>query len=72
VTTETCYPPIDAVITWVDGGDPAHKERLGSYLETLNGVRPADASSTRFHDAGEIDYCVASLFALPPGYVAST
>ncbi len=49
--------PIDAVIMWVDGSDPIHAEKLHRYLEKLGGKRPTAANKTRFHDAGELDYC---------------
>lgn len=58
--------PIDAVITWVDGADPAHAARLANYLASVGGKRPAAAHSTRFNDAGEIDYCVASILRYAP------
>ena len=57
---------IDAVITWVDGSDPAHRERLHAHLATCGGPRPPAAHSTRFSDIGEIDYCVASIFRFAP------
>jgi hypothetical protein len=57
---------IDAVITWVDGADPAHAARLADYLESVGGKRPAAAHATRFNDAGEIDYCVASILRFAP------
>lgn len=58
--------PIDAVIMWVDGSDPVHAEKLNRYLDQLGGKRPASASKTRFHHAGELDYCVASLLKFAP------
>lgn len=58
--------PIDAVITWVDGSDPAHAERLRAYLEQTGGPRPAAADPTRFNDAGELEYCVASILRFAP------
>lgn len=57
---------IDAVIMWVDGSDPAHAEKLNRYLEKLGGKRPNAASKTRFHHAGELDYCVTSLLKFAP------
>ena len=57
---------IDAVITWVDGADPAHQQRLAAYLAQRGGTRPRTAHSTRFSDAGEIDYCVTSIFRFAP------
>ena len=58
--------PIDAVITWVDGSDPTHAERLRAYLEQVGGPRPAAADPTRFNDAGELEYCVASILRYAP------
>lgn len=58
--------PIDAVIMWVDGSDPAHAEKLNRHLEKLGGKRPSSASKTRFHHAGELDYCVTSLLKFAP------
>jgi hypothetical protein len=53
--------PIDAVITWVDGDDPAHGAKLQAYLKTLGGDIPASAGPTRFRHLGELEYCVASV-----------
>lgn len=58
--------PIDAVITWVDGADPLHKAKLDAYLASLGGVRPRAASAARFHNSGEIEYCVTSLLRFAP------
>jgi hypothetical protein len=56
--------PIDAVITWVDGADPAHAARLAEFLGT--DARPVAAHATRFADAGEIEWCVASILRFAP------
>jgi hypothetical protein len=58
--------PIDAVITWVDGADPAHAARLQTYLASIGGARPAAAHPTRFDAAGEIDWCVTSILRFAP------
>lgn len=52
---------IDAVITWVDGNDPAHLEKRARYAHP--GLLKADdvAGDTRFVSVGEIAWCVASL-----------
>lgn len=55
--------PIDAVITWVDGADPAHREKLQYFL---GGATTAGSAATRFADRNEIDYCVASLLRHAP------
>lgn len=60
------HASIDAVITWVDGGDSRHAEKLGNYLQSIGGTRPQSASATRFHNAGEIDYCVTSILKFAP------
>lgn len=60
--------PIDAVITWVDGSDPAHLQKLSGYLTAAGVSRPASAHSTRFNDAGEIDYCIRSILRFAPWF----
>ena len=55
---------IDAVVTWVDGADPAHAARLAEFLGTT--ARPVAAHATRFADAGEIEWCVASILRFAP------
>ena len=56
----------DAVITWVDGADPAHRARLAAHLAERGGKPPRAAHSTRFNDAGELDYCIASILRFAP------
>lgn len=58
--------PIDAVITWVDGHDKAHQEKLAHYLASTGSKRPESAAPTRFNQCGEIDYCVQSLLRFAP------
>jgi hypothetical protein len=60
--------PIDAVITWVDGADPAHRRRLESWLAESGQGRPTSAQPTRFNDAGEIDYCIRSILRYAPWF----
>jgi hypothetical protein len=57
--------PIDAVVAWVDGADPAHRAKLEAYLETL-GHRPKTAAPTRFNSVGEIELCVRSILKFAP------
>jgi len=57
--------PIDAVVAWVDGTDPAHQDKLNAYLAGL-GHRPKTASPTRFNSVGEIDFCLTSLLRFAP------
>ena len=59
-------PPIDAVITWVDGSDPAHRQRLQAYLRECGHAETGGAAPTRFGDCNEIEYCVASLLRHAP------
>lgn len=58
--------PIDAVITWVDGADPHHKEKLEHYLASIGDARPRSANPARFSSVGEIEYCVVSLLRYAP------
>ena len=58
--------PIDAVIPWVDGGDPAHRAKLDAYLAGLGRSRPIAADPTRFNDDGELAYCIASIVRHAP------
>lgn len=57
--------PIDAVVAWVDGTDPAHQAKLNAYLAEI-GHRPKTAAPTRFNSVGEIDFCIASLLRFAP------
>src|SRR6478735_4734949 len=57
---------IDAVITWVDGSDPAHARKRERYLGTGAAASHAAADATRFGDCGEIAWCVASLLRFAP------
>ena len=59
---------IDAVITWVDGGDPVHRRNLEALLASQGGVRPKTALPTRFNDAGELEYCLASILRYAPWF----
>ena len=57
---------IDAVITWVDGADPLHRQKLHAFLGTGATMDSGAADPTRFGDCGEIEYCVASLLRHAP------
>ncbi len=59
---------IDAVVTWVDGADPAHRRRLQDFLATRADAAPAAAHPTRFNDAGELEYCIASILRFAPWF----
>ena len=52
---------IDAVITWVDGNDPQHREKRARYAEPEYLLADDVAGETRFVSVGEIAWCVASL-----------
>ena len=57
-------PQVDAVVTWVDGADPAHRAKLLRY-------RGADYHNeawrdTRFDDSGELRFCLASIALFAP------
>lgn len=57
---------IDAVITWVDGNDAAHKKKLAITLQKMGISKPESAAPTRFNQCGEIDYCLRSLLCYAP------
>ena len=57
---------IDAVITWVDGDDPKHRQKMSRYgspdifnVETI-------AGRSRYRSVGEIFWCVASINRFAP------
>lgn len=58
--------PIDAVITWVDGADPAHAAKMRSYGGKYTFVDDDVAGSTRYANNGEIYRCVASIRKFAP------
>ena len=62
--------PIDAVITWVDGGDPRHaagrREALARRRRLSLTAIPGGKSPTRFSDNGELRYCIASIRRFMP------
>ncbi len=58
--------PIDVVITWVDGNDPKHQEKLANFLAQQGIERPEAAAPTRFNECGELDYCVKSILKFAP------
>ncbi len=60
------HAEIDAVITWVDGSDPVHKEKRMKYGDKNIFNSDDVAGSTRFSSLGEIFYCVASLNCFAP------
>ncbi|RYY76546.1 MAG: capsular biosynthesis protein [Gammaproteobacteria bacterium] len=60
------HQAIDAVVTWVDGQDPKHVQKLNAYIADIGGRRPVAADPTRFHNDGEITYCIISLLKYAP------
>lgn len=60
------HPPIDAVITWVDGHCPSHREKLQNYLHLHHLARPETAAPTRYNQCGEITWCIRSLLHFAP------
>lgn len=64
--------PIDVVITWVDGNDPAHVEKMEPYLKAEFGIEnnitlpDFSAGATRYRSTGEIFFCVASILRFAP------
>lgn len=64
----TMNEPVDAVITWVDGNDPAHRRKLDEHLASLGRPRPQTADPTRFNDAGELEWCLASIVRFAPWF----
>mgnify|MGYP003302698541 CR=1 FL=1 len=57
---------IDAVITWVDGKDPRHREKRMKYASAGQLKSDDKAGETRYADLGEIFWCVASLNRYAP------
>lgn len=58
--------PIDVVITWVDGNDPKHKEKVNLELGNRARKNIPGANSKRFESADEIKYCVLSILKFAP------
>lgn len=53
--------PIDVVIAWVDGEDPAIQEKRSHYLEQTKRVPSISSKARRFSDNGEIRFCLQSI-----------
>jgi len=57
--------PVDVVIAWVDGDDPAHQKKMIPYLDS--GERDYFGSKrTRFRSVNEIRYCLLSIYTFAP------
>lgn len=61
---------VDAVITWVDGGDIEHRKKRIEALKESSSVDqfsvPTGTDSTRFIDNGELRYCIKSIRKFAP------
>lgn len=57
---------IDAVITWVDGNDPKHQEKMNQFLPKEKQKQTFSTDVTRFASVGEVKYCVLSIFRFAP------
>lgn len=58
--------PVDIVITWVDGQDPVHREKMNVYLSDAGDLSASAKHPTRFNSVGEINYCIRSIFTFAP------
>ena len=59
--------PIDAVIAWVDGDDPRHRAKRTAWMQGGREALFDDiAGETRYRQAGEIIFCVASILRFAP------
>jgi hypothetical protein len=57
-------PPIDVVVAWVDGADPAHRAKRKRYLADLGkDAKPERVANLerRFSDNDEIRFCLRSI-----------
>lgn len=63
---ESDNKPIDVVISWVDGNDPKHQEKMDPYLDNRVREDIPGAHPTRFRSVNEIRYCVLSIFTFAP------
>lgn len=57
---------IDVVISWVDGNDSKHKEKLNAYLNPQERSKIPGAHVTRFRSVNEIKFCVLSILKFAP------
>lgn len=58
--------PIDAVITWVDGDDLAHRKKRKMFASSDELANDDIGGEIRFKSVGEIRYCVASILRFAP------
>lgn len=57
---------IDAVISWVDGYDPAFQAKLKSFCAQLGIDQKTAVEPTRIHQSNEIHYCLRALQRFAP------
>ena len=54
--------PIDAVITWVDGNDPAHRAKRNQYMaQSLEALHENASNPHRWEQSDEIYFCLHSI-----------
>lgn len=59
--------PIDAVILWVDGSDPAIMRKHAQFADNPSEIQRNDiGGSARYTDTREIEYCVSSILTFAP------
>lgn len=58
--------PVDAVIAWVDGNDPAHIARRRPFAGDRTATAREGTEETRFVSQGEIYVCIASILKYLP------
>ncbi len=62
MTNDLTDSPIDAVITWVDGNDPAHRAKRAKYMAQSTEELHENASNPhRWEQSDEIYYCLHSI-----------
>lgn len=59
---------VDAVITWVDGQDEAHRTKRLNHLRKLGVQTCSVEMAERLHSANEIEYCLRSLLRFAPWF----
>ncbi len=60
---------MDFVITWVDGGEAAHRAKMQPYLSAEDAARSDIAGPERLLQRGEIRWCVASVLRFAASFV---
>ena len=64
------HDAIDAIVTWVDGNDPAHINKRNKALAVnpnrQSSTIPAGTDHTRFENNNEIEYCLRSIRKFAP------